>query len=259
MLLKHVVIFYLMYSRFYATLYTAFFSLASTSIVYKKLGLHFCDTLVSRRRRAGRSSGVGEVVETVAAAAVHRCVRIGRRGIAGVDRHRATVRVRARICIRVGIRVGIGGSGGGGGGGRAGDAEAVETVFARGADQRVLATGADVVHALHVRAVQQNVRVAQRVSRTNALPVMRKETRRGRGNGGQCRCQCRRQCQCQCLLENATADPEETKKRGKTKAYLGFLLSRAVMSPLASSDSLFHTAGFTFRSPYERENGSGDC
>lgn len=170
-----------MYSRFYATLYTAFYSLASTSIVYKKRGLHFCDTLVSRRRRAGRSSGVGEVVETVAAAAVHRCVRIGRRGIAGVDRHRATVRVRARISIGVSIRVGIGGSGGGGGG--AGNTQAVEAVLARGADQGVLATGADVVHALHVRAVQQNVRVAQRVSRTDALPVMWKETRRGRESG----------------------------------------------------------------------------
>ena len=48
------------------------------------------------------------------------------------------------------------------------------------------------------------------------------------------------------------------KQRNWEEAYLGFLLSRAVMSPLASSDSLFHTAGFTFKSPYERENGSGE-
>ena len=79
---------------------------------------------MSRRRRAGRSSGVGEVVESIAAAAVHRCVRIGRRGIAGVDRHRATVRVRARISIRVGI------GGSGGGGGRAGDTQSVKAVLA---------------------------------------------------------------------------------------------------------------------------------
>lgn len=118
----------------------------------------------SERRRVcgGR---VDEVVEAVAAAAVHRGVRvcIGGRG------------------VRVSIGISIGGGGGsaggtgggtsGGGGGRAGDAEAVETVLAGAADQSVLPARADVVHALHVRAVQQNVRMAQRVSRTDALPA----------------------------------------------------------------------------------------